>query len=324
MIKKRQKHQAVHSVAVLISDGLGTFEFGIAVEVFGLDRPEFDFPWYDFKVVNTRKKPVTATGGVRIEADAGLAALKHVDTIVIPSWGSDVGDETQAFIKAVQKASQRGVRFLTICSGVFLLAAAGLLDGRKATSHWKHIPRLKALYPDILVEEDTLYVDQDNIICSAGSAAGIDACLHLVRKDFGTKIANDVARRLVTHPHRDGGQAQFIPNPVEKIKRPVISESIDWAQSKLADQISVKDMASHAHMSERTYLRRFREATGHTPMEWLQRQRVTKAQELLESSQHTMDNIAGLAGYQSSETFRVAFKRLVGISPGVYRARFKS
>lgn len=324
IMQNKSKHKAKHSVAVLISNGLGTFEFGIAVEVFGLARPEFDFPWYDFKVVNTQESQVSATGGVRIVADAGLEALKHADTIIIPSWRSAVDDESQATIEAIQKAWERGARFLSICSGVFLLASAGLLDGKKATSHWKHIPKLKSLYPQINVEEDTLYVDQGNIICSAGSAAGIDACLHLVRKDFGTKIANDVARRLVAHPHRDGGQAQFIPNPIEKIERHAISESMDWALARIADKVSVKHMAEHAHMSERTFLRRFRDAVGNTPMEWLQRSRVYKAQELLENTQHPMERVAEKTGYQSSETFRVAFKRVTGISPGAYRARFQS
>ncbi len=325
-MQTRQKttHGAAHSVAVLISDGLGTFEFGIAVEVFGLARPEFDFPWYDFKVVNTQGMAVRATGGVCITADSGLEALEHVDTIVVPSWRSVVDDDAKEVIKAVQKASQRGARFLSICSGVFLLASAGLLDGKKATSHWRHIPKLKSLYPKIEVEEDTLYVDQGSIICSAGSAAGIDACLHLVRKDFGAKIANDVARRLVAHPHRDGGQAQFIPNPIEKNERHAISESMDWALARITEKVSVKNMAEHAHMSERTFLRRFRDAVGNTPMEWLQRNRVFKAQELLENTQYSMEKVAEKAGYQSSETFRVAFKRLAGVSPGVYRSRFQA
>ena len=324
MTQNSLKRKHAHSVAVLISDGLGTFEFGIAVEVFGLARPEFDFPWYDFQVVNTQASEVTATGGIRIIADAGLAALKDVDTIIIPSWRSIVDEDSPKVIAAIQQASSRGVRFLSICSGVFLLASAGLLNGKKATSHWRHIPKLKALYPEIAIEEDTLYVDEGDIICSAGSAAGIDACLHLVRKDFGTKVANDVARRLVAHPHRDGGQAQFIPNPIEKIERHAISESMDWALARIADKVSVKTMAEHAHMSERTFLRRFRNAVGNTPMEWLQRSRVFRAQELLENTHLPMERVAEQAGYQSNETFRVAFKKVAGVSPGAYRARFQS
>lgn len=323
-MKNKPNHQFAHSVAVIISDGLGTFEFGIAVEVFGLSRPEFNFPWYDFKVVNTQKLPVQATGGVRISADAGLTALRKVDTIVIPSWRNSVDDESEAVIREIQKAAKRGVRFLSICSGVFLLAFAGVLDGKKATTHWKHIPRLKALFPQINVEDDALYIDQGNVICSAGSSAGIDACLHLVRKDFGAKVANDVARRLVAHPHRDGGQVQFIPNPVQHTERHGISQSMDWALANMADKITVRDMAAHAFMSERTFLRRFREASGNTPLEWLQKNRVIKAQELLENTQQSMEKVAAEAGYQSSETFRVAFKRVVGIAPGTYRSRFQS
>ena len=313
-----------HSVAILVSDGLGLFEFGIATEIFGLERPEFDFPWYDFKVVNTQESEVTATGGIRIATDAKLESLKNVDTIIIPSWRSVIDQESLQVIEAIQQASDRGVRFLSICSGIFLLAAAGLLNGKKATTHWKHIPKLKELYPEINIEEDTLYVDQGNIICSAGSAAGIDACLHLVRRDFNTKVANDVARRLVAHPHRDGGQAQFIPNPIAKLERNAVSESMHWALARLADKLSVKSMAEHAHMSERSFLRHFREAVGSTPMEWLQRSRVFKAQELLEMTQYSMDQIAESSGYHSSESFRVAFKKVTGVSPGIYRSRFQA
>lgn len=323
MSENTVKNTSPHSVAVLISDGLGTFEFGIAVEIFGLDRPEFDFPWYEFSVVNTQNSEVHACGGIRIASDAMLSSLKQVDTIIIPSWRSVIDDNALEVIKAIQHASKRGTRFLSICSGVFLLAAAGLLNGKKATSHWKHIPKLKALYPEIDIQEDTLYVDQGDIICSAGSAAGIDACLHLVRKDFGTKIANDVARRLVAHPHRDGGQAQFIPQPIAKIERHTMSESMDWALAQIPKKVTVKDMANHAHMSERTFLRRFREAVGNTPIEWLQRSRVYKAQELLETTQASLDDVAQASGYQSSETFRVAFKKMAGVSPGIYRSRFQ-
>lgn len=324
MSKNTNKTKARHSVAVLIRDGLGTFEFGIAVEVFGLHRPEFDFPWYDFKVINTQNTDVNAIGGIQIKAAAGLNELSRADTIVIPSWPSDNDEDSMEVVHAIQSAAKRGARFLSICSGVFLLASAGLLNGKTATSHWKHIPKLKASYPKIEIEEDTLYVDQGDIICSAGSAAGIDACLHLVRKDFGTKIANDVARRLVAHPHRDGGQAQFIPNPVEKIERNAISESIDWALARISKKITVKDMAANAHMSERTFLRRFRDAVGTTPMVWLQRSRVSKAQELLENTGFTLEQISEHSGYQSNETFRSAFKKVAGVSPGVYRARFRS
>lgn len=319
-MKKHSKSK--HSVAVIISEGLGLFEFGIATEVFGLERPEFDFPWYEFEVVCASKKSIKTTGGVHISAARGLCHLKHVDTIIIPSWSS-TAPQNDKVIKAIKDAANRNVRFLSICSGVFLLAAAGLLTGKKVTTHWKHVARLNFLYPEIDVEEDALYIDNGNITCSAGSSAGIDACMHLVRRDFGTAIANEVARRLVSHPHRDGGQKQFIPSPVEVRQKHTISASMEWALKRIPKKIRLKDMASQVHMSERTFLRRFRETTGSTPMEWLQRMRIHKAQELLENTNDSLSSVAENSGYQSIETFRVAFKRVTGLSASAYRSRFK-
>lgn len=312
-----------HSVAVLISEGLGLFEFGIATEVFGLARPEFDFPWYDFNVVCAASNSVTATGGVTITADYGLDYLDHVDTIIIPSWQHARNPETTAVTAALRAAAARNTRFLSICSGAFLLAEAGLLDGKRATTHWKHIDNFSALYPAIDIEEDSLYVDQGNIICSAGSSAGIDACMHLVRRDYGAVIANQVARRLVSHPHRIGGQKQFIPSPIQVRDKHTISMAMEWALERLSQKISVVDMASQVHMSERTFLRHFRDTTGSTPMEWLQRMRISHAQELLENSNNTVTSISEKSGYQSIETFRVAFKRVTGLSVSAYKSRFR-
>lgn len=312
-----------HSVAVLISEGLGLFEFGIATEVFGLDRSEFDFPWYEFEVVYASKKVVTATGGVQVSAKFGLDYLKNVDTIIIPSWSSTAPTSTEV-IQAIHDAANRNVRLLSICSGVFLLAAAGLLQGKKATTHWRHIAQLRSLYPNVEIEEDALYIDHGNIICSAGSSAGIDACMHLVRRDFGTAVANDVARRLVSHPHRVGGQSQFIPSPIEVKEKHNISEVMEWVLKRISKKVTVKEMASKIHMSERTFLRRFRETTGCTPLEWLQRMRIYKAQELLENTNKSLVSIADKSGYQSIETFRVAFKRVTGLTAGEYRSRFNA
>lgn len=323
-IQPMSKLKYKHSVAVLISDGLGTFEFGIAAEVFGLARPEFDFPWYKFMVVNTQSEPVSASGGVRIGADCGIEALSTCDTIIIPSWRSDNYAKDEVLIKKLREAAERGVRFLSICSGVFLLAQTGLLDGKKATTHWKHVQKLKQNYPQIDIDDSVLYVDQGNVICSAGSAAGIDACLHLVRKDFGSQVANQVARRLVAHPHRDGGQTQFIPNPVAKLERNAISNSIDWALAHLSEQITIKEMAKQANMSNRTFHRRFRDTAGVSPLHWLQQARISKSKELLETTNYQMEQIADQSGYLTHETFRVAFKKLVGVSPSAYRARFRS
>ena len=310
-------------VAVLIYDGLCTFEFGIAVEVFGLARPEFDFPWYDFAVVAAEGRKARAIGGITVEADAGLERLEQARTIIVPGWRDRAERPPDALLAAIRNASARGARCLSICSGVFVLAAAGLLDGKRATTHWRHAPYLKELYPGILIEEDILYVDEGNVITSAGSAAGIDACIHLVRRDFGSKVANTIARRLVMPPHRDGGQAQYVASPVNERPGRAMSEVMDWARQRIAEPIELGDLASRAAMSERTFLRRFREAVNMAPMTWLQRERMFRAQEMLESCDATLGEVAGQCGYQSLETFRVSFKRHVGTSPAAYRSRFR-
>ncbi|MFM9938064.1 MAG: transcriptional regulator FtrA [Hyphomicrobiaceae bacterium] len=311
-------------VAVIAYDGLCTFEFGIAVEVFGLPRPEFEFPWYEFAVVSAEGQRSRAMGGIIVEASGGLDLLDTARTIIVPGWRDRMECPPEPLLNAISRASARGARCLSICSGVFVLAAAGLLDGKRATTHWRHMPDLKRLFPSIEVEEDTLYVDEGSVITSAGSAAGIDACLHLVRRDFGSKIANTVARRLVMPPHRDGGQAQYVSAPVQERPGKTISEVMDWARSKLSEPIEIGAMAAHAAMSERTFLRRFQESTGMSPIAWLQRERMFRARELLEAANLTLTDVSAQCGYETLETFRAAFKRVVGTSPAAYRARFRS
>ena len=212
-LEYESNNRAPGLVTVLTYDGLCTFEFGIAVEVFGLARPEFDFPWYEFQVVASESMSIRAAGGIRIEADAGLEALVKARTIIVPGWRDKAERPPEALLNALQQAHERGARCMSICSGVFVLAAAGLLNGKRATTHWQYLPHLKEKYPDIDVEEDVLYVDEGDVITSAGSAAGIDASLHLIRRDFGSQVANSVARRLVMSPHRDGGTGAICGGP---------------------------------------------------------------------------------------------------------------
>jgi AraC family transcriptional regulator, transcriptional activator FtrA len=310
-------------VAVLAYDGLCTFEFGIAVEVFGLPRPEFDFPWYDFCVVSGEGRRSRATGGIVVEATTGLASLDKARTIIVPGWRDRSERPPQRLLNAITRASESGARCLSICSGVFVLAAAGLLQGRRATTHWRHMRELTRMYPDIEVEQDVLYVDEGNVITSAGSAAGIDACIHLVRRDFGSKVANSVARRLVMPPHRDGGQAQFVAAPVQERPGRTVSSVLDWARKRLDEPLKIGQLAERAGMSERTFLRRFQDSVGQSPVDWLQRERMYRARELLESTDGKLSDIAEQSGYSSLETFRAAFKRVVGTSPAAYRARFR-
>lgn len=309
-------------VAILAYDGLCTFEFGIAVEIFGLARPEFDFPWYKHRIVAVDDGPMRAMGGIQVLADGGMEWLEQARTIIIPGWRDRGAAVPEALISALRQAHARGARLVSICSGVFVLAATGLLDGRGATTHWRYTAELAGRFPQIRVDPDVLYVDSGQVITSAGSAAGIDACLHLVARDFGTQVANSVARRLVTSPQRSGGQAQFIPAPVSRAPRNDLSRVMQWARERLHTPLEVRDLASEAAMSERTFLRRFTEATGRPPKAWLQHERLGRARELLESTEQNTDQIAARCGYRSVESFRVAFRSVVGVPPSVYRERF--
>ena len=307
---------------ILAYDGLCTFEFGIAVEIFGLARPEFDFPWYSHRIAAVDQGPMRAMGGIQVLADGGLELLEQARTVIIPGWRDRQAAVPEALLTALRHAHARGARLLSICSGVFVLAATGLLDGRNATTHWRYTAELAERYPNILVDPDVLYVDSGQLITSAGSAAGIDACLHLVTRDFGTQVANSVARRLVMSPQRTGGQAQFIPTPVSPAPRSDLSRVMQWARERLHEPLEVRDLASKAAMSERTFLRRFTEASGQSPKTWLQQERLGRARELLESTDQHTEQIAQHCGYRSVESFRVAFRNVVGVPPSVYRERF--
>jgi AraC family transcriptional activator FtrA len=315
-------HPTPGTVAILAYDGLCTFEFGIAVEIFGLPRPEFDFPWYEHRIVAVDQGPMRAMGGIQVLADGGMEMLADARTIIIPGWRDRSAAVPSELIAALRLAHARGARLLSICSGVFVLAATGLLDGHGATTHWRYTSELAERFPDILVDPDVLYVDSGQLITSAGSAAGIDACLHLVARDFGTQVANAVARRLVMSPQRSGGQAQFIPTPVSPTPRSDLSRVMQWARERLHEPLEVRDLASEAAMSERTFLRRFTEASGQSPKTWLQHERLGRARELLESSDQNTEQIAERSGYRSVESFRVAFRTVVGVPPSVYRERF--
>jgi len=286
-----------------------------------LISPGTSLQWWQMTATGLEQRAVSFSK--RIQADTKLEILKDAKTIIVPGWRDRSERPPERLLATIHEASQQGARCLSICSGVFVLAAAGLLDGKRATTHWRHAPYLKSLYPDIQFEEDVLYVDEGNVITSAGSAAGIDACLHLVRRDFGSKVANSVARRLVMPPHRDGGQAQYIAAPMHERSGQAMSEVMDWARQRIAQPIRVTDLAKHAAMSERTFLRRFREAVGQAPMVWLLRERMFRAQEMLEISDIPLGDIADQCGFRSLETFRASFKRVIGTSPAAYRSRFR-
>lgn len=310
-------------VAVLVYDGLCAFEYGIAVEAFGLPRPEFDFPWYEFALATVEPGPIRMLGGMTATVSAGLDTLAQARTIVVPGWRHHQAPVPPALLAAVQQAAANGARFLTICSGAFVLAEAGLLDGKRATTHWRYREAFRARFPRVQLEPDVLYVDAGQVITSAGSAAGIDACLHLIRRDFGSKIANQVARRMVVPPHREGGQAQYVEAPLPAHPGRGIGEAMDWARSRLTEPISVPDFAKQAAMSERTFLRRFQQAAGMAPKDWLLRERLYRSQALLESTSLSLAQIAEACGIASLETYRAAFRRVFGVTPARYRERFR-
>ncbi|KAA0598712.1 MULTISPECIES: transcriptional regulator FtrA [Azospirillum] len=311
-------------VVTLAYDGLCTFEFGVAVEVFGLPRPELGPDWYRFAVAALDPGPLRAMGGIRVEADGGIDLLDQADIIVVPGWRGAREPAPERLVAALRRADARGARILSICSGAFVLAAAGLLSGRRATTHWRYASMLTDLYPDIQVVPDVLYVDEGNILTSAGSAAGIDLCLHLVRRDFGPEAANSVARRLVVQPHREGGQAQFIEAPVPTAREGArLAPLLDHLRETLVEDHSLSSMASRAGMSLRTFLRRFQAMTGTTPGEWLLMERLTRARDLLERSSLPVEEVATLTGFGSAATLRHHFRQRLGLSPANYRARFR-
>jgi AraC family transcriptional activator FtrA len=310
-------------VAALAYDGLGTFEFGIVVECFGLHRTGLGVPWYQFEVCSVERGPIRAAGGIRVHVRRGLRAFEEAGTIVIPGWTLADEPPPPALIRALRRAHAGGARLVSICSGVFLLAATGLLDGKRVTAHWRHAERLIARYPNLHVEPDVLYVDEGSILTSAGSAAGIDLGLHIIRLDYGAEIANEIARRLVMPPHRDGGQAQYVRDSGRSPLQGGLAPVIEWAQARLSKPLSVKDFAKKAAMSPRSFARRFREQTGTTPHQWLTHQRLFAAQRRLETTEESIDQIAEAVGMQTAATLRKHFSRGLGTTPTAYRRRFR-
>ena len=312
-----------HRVVVIAYEGLGTFEFGIVAEAFALKRPELNVPWYRFAACSIEPGPVRATGGVMIEASSGLGALRRADTIVVPGWNPDEPPPA-TLLSALRNAYRRGARVVSICSGVFVLAAAGLLDGKRATTHWRYVDRLSQRYPKITVAADVLYVDEGRVLTSAGSAAGIDLCLHIIRHDYGAQIANQVAKRLVVPPHRDGDQSQYVASAVPTGAGRSLSRVLEWAQANLQHELSIVALAKQARMSDRSFARHFRAEVGVTPHRWLNRQRLFAAQQWLETTAESIDHIAEKVGMGTAATLRHHFRNAFRTSPTAYRKRFST
>jgi len=311
-----------HLVVALAYDRLCTFEFGCTVELFALERPELEVDWYDFAVCAVELGPIRAAGGITVQAPYTPELLERADTIVIPGWRDADEPPPPAMLELIRAAHRRGARLCSICSGVFVLAAAGVLDGQRATTHWRYADRLAQRYPQIQVQPDHLYVDNGQVITAAGSAAGLDMLLHLVRRDYGAKVGNQVAQRLVVAPHREGGQAQFLPRPMAQGEQGRLSRLMDWLRSHPGQPHTVASMAERAAMSPRTLQRQFQQATGLGPVEWLIRERVALVKEMLEVPDVPLAQIAERAGFGSEESLRHHFRRLAATTPGAYRRRF--
>ena len=309
-----------HRVTTLLTPGANPFEFAIACEVFGLRRPELGVEWYDHRLAAVTR-PLVVNGGWTLATGHGLEALDDADTVVVPACPME---PPPAAVSAIRRAYERGARMVSFCSGAFALAAAGVLDGRPATTHWMYAEELARRHPQVRFDPEVLYVDDGQVLTSAGTGAGIDLALHIVRLDYGPEVANVVARRMVVPPHRDGGQSQYVCMPVPDTPyRDGIGSVLEWLQEHLHEPLSVEAIAQLAAMSPRTLARRFRDTTGTTPMRWLTHQRVSRAQELLATTDLPIEAITHRVGMGTAANLRQHFRTATGMSPAAYRRRYQ-
>ena len=311
----------MHRVAVIACDEIPLFELSIPLKVFGLDRSAtLGVEWYRTTLCAGEPAPLSTCVGARLEGLHSLRAVAHADTVIVPFWRDVTERPPEAFVAAVRRAFERGARIVSLCSGAFVLAAAGILDGRRATTHWVYADELRRQYPLVEVEIDSIYVDEGEVLTSAGSAAGIDLCLHIVRADFGAAIANAVARGIVVAPHREGSQAQFVAWPVVELPdADQIGRALAWLETRLDRPTTVAEMAAQVFMSPRSFARHFRAKTGTTPLQWLLERRLQRAQELLEERDEPVKTIARQCGFGSAASLRQHFRRQTSLSPQTYR-----
>ncbi|SDS46236.1 helix-turn-helix domain-containing protein [Actinoplanes derwentensis] len=308
------------TIALAALDGMLHFEFAMACEVFAHDPSGRADPWYDLVVCAAG--PVGA-GRFRIDPDDGLDRLARADIVIVPAVADIDAPLPAGLLDAVRGAHHAGARLVSLCTGAFVLAAAGVLDGLRATTHWAHTAELAVRFPRVRVDPDVLYVDNGTVLASAGKAAAIDLCLHLIRRDHGSTVANAVARRLVVPPHRSGGQAQFVNTPVPARDDHRFGELFPWVMRRLDQPLTVEDLAKQANMSSRNLARHFHAVTGTTPLQWLTGQRLRRAQELLENTEDSVELIARASGLGTATTLRRHFHRAVGVPPDTYRRTFR-
>ncbi len=312
------------TVATLLVDDLAMFEFGVVCEVFGIDRTEEGVPAFDFRVCGSEAGvPLAATVGMQVVPPYELEGLAGADLVAVPAARTREQYPPEV-LDALRAAAADGAVLLSVCSGAFILGAAGLLDDRRCTTHWRHVEELAERFPRAIIDPDVLFVDDGQLITSAGTAAGIDACLHLVRRELGSTVTNTIARRMVVPPQRDGGQRQYIELPVPQCSSEQLGELLAWLLDNLHVAHTVSGLAGRMHMSTRTFARRFTAETGTTPMQWLTTQRVLHAQRLLEDTTLDVDALAHRCGFGTGALLRHHFKRVVGVAPNAYRQTFAS
>lgn len=314
----------VQVVAALLASRAAAFELGVLAEVFGIDRTDDGVPAFDFRVCALDpSRPVPTSSGFAVVASHGLEGAADADLVAVPAGPAD-GPFPEPFLTVLRDAVQRGARVMSVCSGAFMLGAAGLLDGRRCATHWRYADELARRYPLAQVDLDVLYVEDGSVLTSAGTAAGIDACLHLVRADHGAQVAARIARRMVVPPHRSGGQRQYVESPILEPSSTSLQPVLDWVVAHLDRPHSVAELAARAQVSERTFARRFAAEVGSSPHRWVTEQRVGLARRLLEGTDADVESIARACGLSSGALLRQLFQRSVGVSPSTYRRQFSA
>ena len=316
---------ATHTVAVAVTHGVPLFEFAVPHEIFGIDRADIVDPWYTLKMCAAEPGPLHTAAGLEVHDLHPLDEMRSAQTILIPGLARATQLRPPAdLVDVVRQARADGRRIVSLCTGAYVLAEAGILDGRRATTHWMNAVDFSARFPRVQLDPGVLYVDEENISTSAGTAAAIDLCLHLVRRDHGSAVANEVARRMVVPPHRDGGQSQFVRHAaVPRQDDEHLSRVLDWALHRLHEPLTVGQLAAQAHQTPRTFARRFRDRLGTTPLQWLVEQRIRRAQELLETTDEPIEWVAERAGFGTAANFRQHFQRVTSVPPHTYRHVFR-
>ncbi|GAA4532314.1 GlxA family transcriptional regulator [Amycolatopsis samaneae] len=315
-------HDSSHAVAVLVDEGSNPFELGVATELFGLRRPELDRPWYAFTLCSATPSVRMHLGMFTLSGVAGLDAAEAADTLIVPNRPDPRVSASPAVLAAIRRAAARGARLMSFCTGAFTLAEAGVLDGRRATTHWRWADEFAARYPLVRLEPDVLFVDDGGLLTAAGSAAALDLALHVIGLDHGAEVVNAVSRRLVFTGHRSGGQRQFVERPVPDVPDASLAPTLAWARERLHEPLTVADLAASAMTSQATLHRRFRAELGTTPLAWLTAERITLARRLIERGELRLDAVAGASGLGTAANLRAQLRRHTGLTPTAYRKRF--